>query len=336
MIREIEQIYRVWWVIENAPIVPEREQKLKHIARLRSGVYSTKIEWNRISYDDAEKFLRWEDIVARPRDQQELSNYMDVLDYIEHQEWSWMITEDHIFAIHQLTTKNILDEWYHYKWRNIANAVYNEWWGIVYLPPDRKEVPKLMKELLEYVNTHTETSVLIRAALLHHRFVVVHPFIDGNGRTARALTQLFLYQHWFNTKKYFSLEEYYDSDLANYYQAIFIGNDYYTATEQGAQSTKFVEYFLAGLAHELNYLKKTIASIGQDRQREEMLQSAGLTNRQIHIATTVKEQWVITAAELLKIYSVSIATIKRDLSVLVAAGLIVADWSTKLRRYRVV
>lgn len=55
IISKIEQIYRIWWVIENAHIVPERQQKLKQIARLRSGVYSTKIEVNRIFYADAEK-----------------------------------------------------------------------------------------------------------------------------------------------------------------------------------------------------------------------------------------------------------------------------------------
>ncbi len=333
MIREIEQIYRVWWVIENAPIVPEREQKLKHIARLRSWVYSTKIEWNRISYDDAEKMLRGEKIEARPRDQQELNNYMNVLDYIEQQESTKEITDKHIFKIHQLTTKKILDSWYHNKRRNEANAVYNEWWWIVYLPPEWKEVPKLMDDLLHYINTQDEVSVIIRAALLHHWFVIIHPFIDGNWRTARALTQLFLYQQWFNTKKYFSLEEYYDNDLTNYYEAIFIGNDFYQAQKEWIDSVKFIEYFLAWLAHELNYLKKKVSSISQDSKREEKLKKAWLSNRQIHIATTIKEKWIVSSSDLLAIYNVSSATIKRDLKKLSDAWLIIAQWDTKARKY---
>lgn len=106
--------------------MPERQQKLRQIARLRSGVYSTKIEGNRISYADAEKLLAGENIKARPRDEKELKNYMKVLDYIESRESDNTITEKDIFKIHQLTTKNILDPIHHNRRRNQANAVYNE------------------------------------------------------------------------------------------------------------------------------------------------------------------------------------------------------------------
>jgi Fic family protein len=333
IISKIEQIYRIWWVIENAHIVPERQQKLKQIARLRSWVYSTKIEWNRISYAEAERFLAGEKIKARPRDEKELKNYMKVLDYIESRESDHSITEKDIFKIHQLTTKDILDSSHHNKRRNQANAVYNEWWGIVFLPPDRKDVPKLIKELLNFVNQQKEISVIIRAWLLHHRFVIIHPFIDGNGRTARALTQLFLYQNGFNTKKYFSLEEYYDSDLANYYEAIFIWNDFYSAQKKTIDSTKFVEYFLAGLEHELEHLKKTIENIKDDEQFENKLIIARLNNRQIHISAYIKENLSVTAKELLTQYNVSIATIKRDLNVLEKNWIIKSVGFWKSTRY---
>jgi Fic family protein len=131
------------------------------------------------------------------------------------------------------------------------------------------------------------------------------------------LTQLFLYQNGFNTKKYFSLEEYYDSDLANYYDAIFIGNDFYTAQQKTIDSTKFVEYFLAGLEHELEYLKKTIENIKDDEQFENKLIIARLNNRQIHISAYIKEKLSVTAKDLLGQYNVSLATIKRDLDVLI-------------------
>ncbi|MEI7563322.1 MAG: hypothetical protein WCJ39_06845 [bacterium] len=106
--------------------MPERQQKLKQIARLRSGVYSTKIEGNRITYTDAEKLLAGENIKARPRDEKELKNYMNVLDYIESREFDHTITEKDIFKIHQMTTKNILDSVHHNRRRDQANAVYNE------------------------------------------------------------------------------------------------------------------------------------------------------------------------------------------------------------------
>jgi Fic family protein len=333
IISKVEQIYRIWWVIEHADIVPEWQQKLKQVARLRSGVYSTKIEGNQISYLDAEKLLSGHKIHARARDEQELTNYMKVLDYIESKEWNASITEKDIFKIHQLTTHKILDPVHHNRWRNQANAVYNEWWWIVYLPPDWKDVPKLIKELLDFVNSQKEISVIIRAWLLHHWFVIIHPFIDGNGRTARALTQLFLYQNGFNTKKYFSLEEYYDNDLANYYEAIFVGNSFYTANDQGIDSVRFVEYFLSGLWHELNHLKNTITSIQKDEYFEQKLMIARLNNRQVHLCAYIKEHLSVTTQELLKQYNVSLATLKRDLSILQKHGIIMSVWFGKTTRY---
>ena len=130
------------------------------------------------------------------------------------------------------------------------------------------------------------------------------------------MTQLFLYQNGFNTKKYFSLEEYYDNDLAHYYEAIFIGNDFYTAQQNTIDSTKFVAYFLAGLQHELEYLKKTIETIKDDEQFENNLIIARLNNRQIHISAYIKEKLSVTAKELLSQFNVSLATIKRDVHLL--------------------
>gem|GEM_PF-5632153 len=108
-----------------------------------------------------------------------------------------------------------------------------------------------------------------------------------------------MYQNGFNTKKYFSLEEYYDSDLANYYEAIFIGNDFYSAEKKKINSTKFVEYFLGGLSFELNQLKKTIENIKSDEQFENKLVMARLTNRQVHISAHIKEHLSVTAKQLL-------------------------------------
>ena len=68
IIASIENIRSIWGVIENATIVPEWEQKLKKIARLRSWVFSTRIEWSKITLEEANDLVNWKDILARPRD----------------------------------------------------------------------------------------------------------------------------------------------------------------------------------------------------------------------------------------------------------------------------
>lgn len=110
IINRIETIRSIRGVIENAKIIPEWQQKFKKIARLRSAVFSTKIEGSQIDLEDAEQILQGKDIKSRPRDKQELLNYLKVLDYIESREKGTSITEKDIFKIHALTTQEILSE----------------------------------------------------------------------------------------------------------------------------------------------------------------------------------------------------------------------------------
>jgi len=201
------------------------------------------------------------------------------------------------------------------------------------MPPEWKEVSKYMKQLLEYINQETEVSPLIRAALLHHWFVIIHPFVDGNGRTARALTQMFLYQNGFDTKKYFSLEEYYDTDLNNYYEAIHIGNNYYEAFEREIDSTSFVEYFLTGMNFELTRLKTQIEHIKDEENLEQRLAEKELTNRQIHFVLFVKERGQAKSQDFLDKFQVSLATVKRELQVLVEKEVILAVSKGKNTHY---
>ncbi len=333
MIAKIETIRSIRWVIENAKIVPEWQQKLKKIARLRSAVFSTKIEWSQIDLEWAQEILDGKTTKARPRDKQELLNYMTVLDYIESREKGNSITEKDIFNIHALTTKEILAEWLQNKYREQQNAIYNKSGWIVYMPPEWKDVPKLMSDLLNFINIQKEISPIIRAGILHHWFVIIHPFIDGNWRTARALTQLFLYQNGFNTKKFFSLEEYYDTDLKHYYESINIWTNFYTSLDKKIESTKFVEYFLSGLEYELTQLKKHIEAIKEDESFEKKLEKAGLTNRQIHFVVFIKEKGRVKSSDFLKKFDISPTTLKRELQILKEKWLINVFWTGKTTTY---
>ena len=333
IINNLEQIHSVWGVIINAKIVPEWEQKLLKIARLRSGVFSTRIEGNQMSLEEAEKFLEGKPIKARERDKKELKNYMSVLEYIEQKASDKSITEKHILEIHALVTKDILSKGLQNQYREQQNAIYDQKGGLVYMPPEWKEVSKFMKQLLEYINQETEISPLIRAALLHHWFVIIHPFVDGNGRTARTLTQMFLYQNGFDTKKYFSLEEYYDTDLNNYYKAIHIRNNYYETFEQQIDSTSFVEYFLTGMNFELTRLKTQIKHIKDEENLEQRLAEKELTNRQIHFVLFVKEKGQAKSQDFLDKFHVSLATVKRELQILVEKEVILSISKGKNTHY---
>ena len=333
IVTQLEKIHSVWGVISNAQIVPGWEQKLRRIARLRSSVFSTRIEGNQMTLGEAEAFLAGEKITARPRDKKELKNYLSVLEYIETQEFTAEITDQQIFRIHTLTTNGILSSGLQNKYREQQNAIYDQTGGLVYMPPEHKDVKKLMSGMLNFINHQNEISPLIRAALLHHWFVIIHPFVDGNGRSARALTQLFMYQHGFNTKKYFSLEEYYDADLQNYYRAINIGHNFYESQERQINSTTFIEYFLRGVAQELTRLKDQIATIKDETPFLASLKKLDLSNRQIHLVLFVQERGKVKSADFLQPFNLSLATVKRELKKLVDRQVLVRQGSGKNSMY---
>jgi len=99
-------------------------------------------------------------------------------------------------------------------------AVYDSQTGKPdYIPPEYIDIPGLLDELVEYVNT-TDDHPLIVAAIVHYQLVTIHPFEDGNGRTARLLSGYILDINGYGFNGIGSLEEYYAYDVSEYYEAI--------------------------------------------------------------------------------------------------------------------
>jgi Fic family protein len=121
--------------------------------------------------------------------------------------------------------------------------------GIVYLPPEAKDVPKLMEQLLEWLNRANPLPVPLKAGIAHYQFANVHPYYDGNGRTARLLTTLMLHLGGYDLKGIYALEEYYARGLKEYYKALTVGpsHNYYLGRAE-ADITRWVAYFIEGMA----------------------------------------------------------------------------------------
>ncbi len=90
----------------------------------------------------------------------------------------------------------------------------------VYKAPDHEIVDGLMDELVEYVRTETDTSILVKAAMVHLNLTMIHPFRDGNGRMARALQTLVLAQDGMVHPVFSSIEEWLGKNTPEYYNAL--------------------------------------------------------------------------------------------------------------------
>lgn len=120
---------------------------------------------------------------------------------------------------------------------------------IVYMPPEAKDVPTLMRHLVEWIKKDNDLPYPMIAAIAHYQFATIHPYYDGNGRTARLLTTWILHAGGYDLKGLYSLEEYYAKNLLAYYHAISIGpsHNYYLGRE-ASDITDWIEYFIEGMA----------------------------------------------------------------------------------------
>ncbi len=106
-------------------------------------------------------------------------------------------------------------------YRNIQNYVVNsKTKEVIYTPPAVFEAPQLMHELIDWINLDTEIHPVLMSGIAQFQLVHIHPFLDGNGRTARLLSTLCLYQRGYDFKKLFTISEYYDRNRTDYYEAI--------------------------------------------------------------------------------------------------------------------
>lgn len=128
---------------------------------------------------------------------------------------------------------------------------------VLYRPPDWGEVPELMADLVAWLNNPEAVALMpvLEAGIAHYELVRIHPFTDGNGRTARALATLILAIRGFDTKRFFALDEYYNQDRASYYEALR------SVDPQTHDLTEWLEYFVQGIAVEMVRVERRVEEL---------------------------------------------------------------------------
>ena len=230
------------------PIIPAVQAELRHKARVRSTHYSTRIEGNRLTLKEAEKVIAEQkaNFHGRERDVNEVRNYWDALLKVEG--WASKkveISEELICRLHALVEKGKRAKPTPYRdGQNVIRDAASG--GIVYLPPESKDVAPLMAAMVRWVKQAQKEGVPppVISALLHYQFVTIHPFYDGNGRTARLLATFILQRDGYGLNGFFSLEEHHAIDLDGYYRALTVHkhHKYYQGRAE-ADLTSWVEYF---------------------------------------------------------------------------------------------
>ena len=319
-------------VIENAPLVPAWEARFREEAMVRTVHHGTHIEGNELSFTEAERLLAGAKIVGRDRDIQEVLNYRNVLKFIECYE-KQDVSEETLKHVHELTVHRILPDEAIGVYRKTQVVVKNSQTGeVTFRPPPAIEIPFLIASFLQWLNLAggDELHVVLKAGISHYEIVRIHPFLDGNGRVARALATLVLFKAGYDIKRFFSLEEHYDREPITYYDAL------QSVGKQNGNLTPWLEYFSEGLAIELTRIKEKIKSLSTDLKIKKSLggQPLALSERQIKIVEFVQENGFLQNKSFFELFPmISEDTVLRELKDLQKKGILKKEGTTKGVRY---
>ena len=245
--------------VVDLPILPELSSHLEPDIMYSSISGTAMIEGNPIKGEDVKRIADGEDIESyTQKDKQEIKNLIkayNLLSSIEPSGEPFILTEELIKELHEIITSDVPHENNEPgRYRNRLVYVGDKAHGGKYTPPKiLDDIKNLMAEFIDWINSKNVVTLnpFLRAGLAHYHFCLIHPFGDGNGRTARLLESLLLQS---------SNIKYAPKELSNYYYRNV--DDYYSAFSKSIKLKKdvtpFIEFILKASVKSLEGIKDSI------------------------------------------------------------------------------
>jgi Fic family protein len=323
----LTQIERVRGFLEATQLKEEWLTQMQNQALILETHYSTHIEGTQLTLEQATKILTGKKVIGvRQVDKKELLNYKEAMEFVSKYLGNGeLITEGLIREIHKILVKEVRGGKaepgsYRKKQNYVINTLTGE---IVYTPPPAIEVPPLMREFVEWINTSKDLSLIIVAGISQFQFVHIHPFLDGNGRTARLLSTLILYKSGYDFKRLFTISEYYDKNRPAYYKAI------QSVRENNMDMTQWLEYFTEGLKSQMLKIQEE----GKQVIKQDIILSKAeklmLNERQLKAIRFIIGKESMKIQDYLKLNpEVTRRTAQRDLKDMIKKGLVKSKGAT--------
>lgn len=326
--------------VVHLPITAAVLASLRETARLHSTHYSTMIEGNRLTQEQVSQVIGGQEhFPGRERDEKEVLGYYAGLEEVERLARAGAaVTEQQVQRLHALVMAGGRGNVKPSPYRDGQNVIRDSRSrDIVYLPPEARDVPGLMGDLVAWLEA-SETAGLpcpVRAGIAHYQFATIHPYYDGNGRTARLLTTLILHLGGYDLKGLYSLEEYYARNLGAYYEALTVGpsHNYYLGRAD-SDITGWVEYFCRGTAESFENVRKRAEEAAGLGARDASARLRQLDPRQRKVLGLFRDRDVITSRDVEHLFQLSPRTARDLLFRWSQEGfLTVVDPAKKSRKY---
>jgi Fic family protein len=250
ILKYITEIEKNRYKVSSVKLSKKVANRLRKNSKKKSSYASNKIEGNPLSEKQVDEVIESDDRKHFLKPEQEVRNYFLALNYLEEKAGEKKpFSKKLILDVQKFVEKGASKEKIGLRGAmppGVLFAVYDSKTGAPdYIPPEYCDITKLLDELVEYVNT-TDDHPLIVAAVVHYQLVTIHPFEDGNGRTARLLSGYIMDINGYGFNGIGSLEEYFAYDIDEYYESIQMGLPalYYSGRDNPPHPEIWINYFL--------------------------------------------------------------------------------------------
>lgn len=318
LIAMIDEFKGAWRALGR--LAPDRLSALRRVATIESIGSSTRIEGSRLSDREVEHLLSNLQLsTLATRDEQEVAGYADLMGLVFSSWQDIPFTENHIRQLHQILLRHCEKDARHrghYKTAPNSVAAFDENGvevGVVFQTATPFDTPRLMTELVDWVNRESEVARLHPLLIIAVGVVVfleIHPFQDGNGRLSRALTTLLLLQAGYSYVPYSSLESVIEQNKEAYYLALRRTQG--TIRTESPDWQPWLAFFLRSLAEQVRRLERTT-------ERERVLLAA-MPELQLRIVEFAREHGRVTIGQAITLTGASRNTLKQHFRALVDRG----------------
>ncbi len=327
ILKYITEIEKNRFQVSSVKLSKSIANKLRKNSKKKSSYASNKIEGNPLSEKQVDEVIDNDERKHFMKPEQEVRNYFLALNFLEKkikkkEEFSKQL----ILDVQKLVEKGAAKKKIGLRGPmppGVLFAVYDSQTGRPdYIPPEYCDIPKLLDELVEYVNT-TDDHPLIVAAIVHYQLVTIHPFEDGNGRTARLLSGYIMDLNGYGFNGIGSLEEYFAYDIDEYYESIQMGLPalYYSGRDNPPHPEIWIHYFLRMVQLYSGKICE-LSEASQEKDIEGSLSYLKAREKELLLLVIKEYKWEFTPIELSKKTGVTSRTIINRLATLVKNGFV--------------
>ena len=326
---DLEELERIRFRVDRFLLMPKYEEWMRREAFIRQSYSSTMIENPSISAEEQERAEAELSV-----NHSDVANYARALEFVDFMsgDQDAVLDERLIRQMHWFLMRGMRD--YHYlpgQYRRDTNWIDDN--GIkVYQPPHQLDIVPLMRELVEVLR-NSDLHPILKAGVAHAHTVAIHPFVDGNGRTARLLATFILQSSGWGFRNLLALDSYYQRNRDEYIKALAstLGSKF----PDQYDATPWLEFFCTSVLLQARLLESRLTEwqmMVDDIHRE--LRPLGLSDRQIDGLVYARRKGEIARRDYIEVTGVSHLTATRDLTSMVDKGFLIAEGMGRNRKYR--